>query len=81
MLFFKGMEELNNILEHAKQRHHMIGQYVDFVATARGGLNGKTLDLLEICCHLKAIYMMNMRSREIHWTMSLHRTTAMPPIP
>ncbi|KAK3228752.1 hypothetical protein Dsin_000633 [Dipteronia sinensis] len=28
MLLFKGMEELNNILEHAKQRHHMIGQYV-----------------------------------------------------
>ncbi|KAL5756996.1 hypothetical protein ACOSQ2_021742 [Xanthoceras sorbifolium] len=28
MLFFKGMEELNNILKHAKQRHHMIGQYV-----------------------------------------------------
>lgn len=28
MLLFKGMEELNNVLEHAKQRHHMIGQYV-----------------------------------------------------
>ncbi|KAJ0045410.1 hypothetical protein Pint_05218 [Pistacia integerrima] len=28
MLLFKGTEELNNILEHAKQRHHMIGQYV-----------------------------------------------------
>ncbi|CAL4956618.1 unnamed protein product [Urochloa decumbens] len=24
----KGMEELNNIVEHAKQRHHVIGQYV-----------------------------------------------------
>lgn len=22
------MEELNNITEHAKQRHHIIGQYV-----------------------------------------------------
>ncbi|KAF5446017.1 hypothetical protein F2P56_031681 [Juglans regia] len=28
MLLFKGMEELNNIVEHAKQRHHIIGQYV-----------------------------------------------------
>ncbi|KAL5554325.1 hypothetical protein UlMin_042170 [Ulmus minor] len=28
MLLFKGTEELNNILEHAKQRHHIIGQYV-----------------------------------------------------
>ncbi|TVU20850.1 hypothetical protein EJB05_30450 [Eragrostis curvula] len=28
MLLFKGTEELNNIVEHAKQRHHVIGQYV-----------------------------------------------------
>lgn len=28
MLLFKGMEELENIVEHSKQRHHMIGQYV-----------------------------------------------------
>jgi len=28
MLLFKGMEDLNNIVEHAKQRHHVIGQYV-----------------------------------------------------
>ncbi|XP_021752891.1 NADH dehydrogenase [ubiquinone] 1 alpha subcomplex subunit 6-like [Chenopodium quinoa] len=28
MLIFKGMEELENIVEHSKQRHHMIGQYV-----------------------------------------------------
>ena len=28
MLLFNGMEELNNITEHAKQRHHVIGQYV-----------------------------------------------------
>ncbi|KAH7536719.1 hypothetical protein FEM48_Zijuj03G0016100 [Ziziphus jujuba var. spinosa] len=28
MLLFKGTEELNNVLEHAKQRHHLIGQYV-----------------------------------------------------
>ncbi|KAJ4847356.1 hypothetical protein Tsubulata_005592 [Turnera subulata] len=28
MLVFKGMEELGNIVEHAKQRHHIIGQYV-----------------------------------------------------
>ncbi|KAI3943731.1 hypothetical protein MKW98_004236 [Papaver atlanticum] len=28
MLLFKGMEQLNNIVEHAKQRHHIIGQYV-----------------------------------------------------
>ncbi|KAA8519261.1 hypothetical protein F0562_013517 [Nyssa sinensis] len=34
MLLFKAMEELNNIVEHAKQRHHIIGQYV----IGRGGL-------------------------------------------
>ncbi|EPS70771.1 hypothetical protein M569_03994 [Genlisea aurea] len=28
MLVFKGTEELNNIVEHSKQRHHIIGQYV-----------------------------------------------------
>lgn len=28
MLLFKATEELNNVLEHAKQRHHLIGQYV-----------------------------------------------------
>ncbi|KAF5182950.1 NADH dehydrogenase [ubiquinone] 1 alpha subcomplex subunit [Thalictrum thalictroides] len=28
MLLFKAMEELNNVVEHAKQRHHIIGQYV-----------------------------------------------------
>ncbi|CAK7336491.1 unnamed protein product [Dovyalis caffra] len=28
MLLFKGMEELGNIVEHHKQRHHIIGQYV-----------------------------------------------------
>ncbi|CAO2820307.1 unnamed protein product [Amaranthus hypochondriacus] len=28
MLIFKGMEELENIVEHSKQRHHIIGQYV-----------------------------------------------------
>lgn len=28
MLLFKGMEELNNIVEHAKQRHHIVGRYV-----------------------------------------------------
>lgn len=28
MLLFNGMEELNNVVEHAKQRHHIIGQYV-----------------------------------------------------
>ncbi|KAK1277351.1 NADH dehydrogenase [ubiquinone] 1 alpha subcomplex subunit 6 [Acorus gramineus] len=34
MLLFKGMEELGNIVEHAKQRHHIIGQYV----VGHGGL-------------------------------------------
>ncbi|KAI8005842.1 NADH dehydrogenase [ubiquinone] 1 alpha subcomplex subunit 6 [Camellia lanceoleosa] len=34
MLLFKGLEELNNVVEHAKQRHHIIGQYV----VGRGGL-------------------------------------------
>ncbi|MQM12000.1 hypothetical protein Taro_044912 [Colocasia esculenta] len=38
MLLFKGMEELGNIVEHAKQRHHMIGQYV----VGRGGLVQET---------------------------------------
>lgn len=28
MLIFKGMEELKNVVEHSKQRHHIIGQYV-----------------------------------------------------
>ncbi|KAG6421798.1 hypothetical protein SASPL_118355 [Salvia splendens] len=28
MLLFKGTEELNNIVEHSKQRHHILGQYV-----------------------------------------------------
>lgn len=28
MLIFKGMEELTNIVDHAKQRHHILGQYV-----------------------------------------------------
>ncbi|ERM98109.1 hypothetical protein AMTRI_Chr01g103620 [Amborella trichopoda] len=28
MLLFKGMEELGNIVQHSKQRHHLIGQYV-----------------------------------------------------
>lgn len=28
MLLFKGMEELENIVEHSKQRHHIVGQYV-----------------------------------------------------
>ncbi|KAF1884944.1 hypothetical protein Lal_00028833 [Lupinus albus] len=28
MLIFKGMGELRNVVEHSKQRHHIIGQYV-----------------------------------------------------
>ncbi|KAI4332957.1 hypothetical protein L6164_017822 [Bauhinia variegata] len=28
MLLFKAFEELKNIVEHSKQRHHIIGQYV-----------------------------------------------------
>ncbi|XP_073023961.1 NADH dehydrogenase [ubiquinone] 1 alpha subcomplex subunit 6 [Primulina eburnea] len=28
MLLFKGTEELNNVVEHSKQRHHILGQYV-----------------------------------------------------
>ena len=38
MLLFKAMEELGNIVEHAKQRHHIIGQYVV-------GQHGLVLDL------------------------------------
>nr|GLL32561.1 NADH dehydrogenase [ubiquinone] 1 alpha subcomplex subunit 6 [Ipomoea trifida]GMD21550.1 NADH dehydrogenase [ubiquinone] 1 alpha subcomplex subunit 6-like [Ipomoea batatas]GMD23126.1 NADH dehydrogenase [ubiquinone] 1 alpha subcomplex subunit 6-like [Ipomoea batatas]GMD26101.1 NADH dehydrogenase [ubiquinone] 1 alpha subcomplex subunit 6-like [Ipomoea batatas]GME04373.1 NADH dehydrogenase [ubiquinone] 1 alpha subcomplex subunit 6-like [Ipomoea batatas] len=28
LLLFKGMEELKNVVDHSKQRHHIIGQYV-----------------------------------------------------
>ncbi|KAK7343091.1 hypothetical protein VNO80_26054 [Phaseolus coccineus] len=28
MLLFKGMEELKNVVDHSKQRHHIIGQYI-----------------------------------------------------
>lgn len=28
MLLFKAMEELRNYVDQAKQRHHVIGQYV-----------------------------------------------------
>lgn len=28
LLLFKGMEELNNIANQSKQRHHIVGQYV-----------------------------------------------------
>lgn len=28
LLLFKGTEELNNVVEHSKQRHHIIGQYI-----------------------------------------------------
>ncbi|KAH6772415.1 LYR family of Fe/S cluster biogenesis protein [Perilla frutescens var. hirtella] len=28
MMLFKGTEELNLIVEHSKQRHHILGQYV-----------------------------------------------------
>ncbi|KAH0725081.1 hypothetical protein KY284_000946 [Solanum tuberosum] len=28
MLLFKGMEELMNIVNQSKQRHHIVGQYV-----------------------------------------------------
>ncbi|KAJ1413485.1 hypothetical protein SESBI_19561 [Sesbania bispinosa] len=28
MLLFKGMEELKNVVDHSKQRHHIVGQYV-----------------------------------------------------
>ncbi|CAH8391026.1 unnamed protein product [Eruca vesicaria subsp. sativa] len=28
LLLFKGIEELTDIVDHAKQRHHIIGQYV-----------------------------------------------------
>ncbi|PQQ10441.1 NADH dehydrogenase [Prunus yedoensis var. nudiflora] len=38
MLLFKAMEELNNITEHAKQRHHIIGQYVLVQAAAQVSL-------------------------------------------
>ncbi|KAM2157132.1 hypothetical protein ACFX1R_042739 [Malus domestica] len=47
MLLFKAMEELNNITEHAKQRRHIIGQYVvgqqglmQNSGSYRGGANG-----------------------------------------
>ncbi|GAA0159129.1 hypothetical protein Leryth_022636 [Lithospermum erythrorhizon] len=28
LLLFKAMEELKNVVDHSKQRHHIIGQYV-----------------------------------------------------
>ena len=28
MLLFKGLEELRSVIEHSKQRHHILGQYV-----------------------------------------------------
>ncbi|KAM7263244.1 hypothetical protein ACFE04_000927 [Oxalis oulophora] len=28
LMLFKGMEELHNVVNHSKQRHHIIGQYV-----------------------------------------------------
>ncbi|XP_004511050.1 NADH dehydrogenase [ubiquinone] 1 alpha subcomplex subunit 6 [Cicer arietinum] len=28
ILLFKGLEELKNVVNHSKQRHHIIGQYV-----------------------------------------------------
>lgn len=28
MMVFKGYEELGNVVEQAKQRHHILGQYV-----------------------------------------------------
>ncbi|CAJ2657326.1 unnamed protein product [Trifolium pratense] len=28
MLLFKGLEELKNVVNHSKQRHHIVGQYV-----------------------------------------------------
>lgn len=28
MLLFKGLEELHNVVNHSKQRHHIVGQYV-----------------------------------------------------
>ncbi|XP_068648593.1 NADH dehydrogenase [ubiquinone] 1 alpha subcomplex subunit 6-like [Aristolochia californica] len=28
LLVFNGMEELRNIIEHYKQRHHIVGEYV-----------------------------------------------------
>ncbi|XP_019257578.1 PREDICTED: NADH dehydrogenase [ubiquinone] 1 alpha subcomplex subunit 6-like [Nicotiana attenuata] len=28
MLLFKGMEELKNVVDHSKQRHHIVGKYV-----------------------------------------------------
>ncbi|CAH9073162.1 unnamed protein product [Cuscuta epithymum] len=40
MLLFKGLEELKNVVDHAKQRHHIIGQYV----TGRQGLTQDTVE-------------------------------------
>ncbi|KAF3791462.1 NADH dehydrogenase ubiquinone 1 alpha subcomplex subunit 6 [Nymphaea thermarum] len=56
MLLFKGVDELSNIVEHAKQRHHVIGQYV----IGRGGLvqDTSTKDQ-EISEFLKKFYSTN----------------------
>eukprot|EP01018_Ginkgo_biloba_P036262 Gb_08646 [translate_table: standard] len=43
MLLFKGEEELRNCVEHAKQRHHIVGQYV----IGRGGLIQPNLGVVD----------------------------------
>ncbi|PIM98864.1 hypothetical protein CDL12_28648 [Handroanthus impetiginosus] len=50
MLLFKGTEELSNIVEHAKQRHHILGQYVlgrEHLTQDVGTKDQGTLDFLK----------------------------------
>jgi len=57
MLLFKGLEELKNVVNHSKQRHHIVGQYV----VGRRGLEQQELASKEqgISNFLKNFYNTN----------------------
>ncbi|KAK2407443.1 hypothetical protein P8452_69498 [Trifolium repens] len=57
MLLFKGLEELKNVVNHSKQRHHIVGQYV----VGRRGLEQQELATKEqgISNFLKNFYNSN----------------------
>ncbi|KAK2354149.1 hypothetical protein P8452_74591 [Trifolium repens] len=57
MLLFKGLEELKNVVNHSKQRHHIVGQYV----VGRRGLEQQELASKEqgISNFLKNFYNSN----------------------
>ncbi|CAI8607451.1 unnamed protein product [Vicia faba] len=57
LLLFKGLEELKNVVNHSKQRHHIVGQYV----VGRRGLEQQELAAKEqgISNFLKNFYNSN----------------------